>query len=257
MTRVNMPPGVHEPWARVLDAGNSERCPYVFSCEHASNYMGNIELTQAEAQIIDSHWGWDIGIADLTKALVVETQSLGVFSTYSRLLLDTNRSLNSNTLIVTEAEKTPLSFNQGLTPADHQNRIETLHKGYHEVLNQSLCHGIAHGAHLFLSMHSFTPVFDGHHREVEIGVLFDRYDDLAQLACQTLGKLGYASKLNEPYSGLTGELMYAATRHGGDCQIPYLEFEVRQDLIDSTAKRARVTQALLKTLQALSNKLNK
>ena len=204
MKTANLPPGVHEPWAQVLEAGNSGRCPYVFSCEHATNYMGNIELTKEETKIINSHWGWDIGIAELTKALVFKTQSLGVFSTYSRLLLDTNRSVNSNTLIVTEAEKVPLSFNQGLSPAVHKSRVETLHKGYHKVLDEAICHGIERGAHLYLSMHSFTPIFDGHEREVEIGVLFDRYDDLAELACQTLGKLGYASRLNEPYSGLTG-----------------------------------------------------
>ena len=171
--------------------------------------------------------------------------------------MDTNRSLDSNTLILTEVEQTQLSFNQGLTPTEYQSRIETLHHGYHEVLNESLRDGIARGAQLYLSMHSFTPVFDGQQRDVEIGVLFDRYDDLAEHACQTLATLGYTSKLNEPYSGLTGELMYAATRHGGQCQIPYLEFEVRQDLIGSEEKRARVAKALLKTLEALSEKLDK
>ena len=257
MTTAKLPPRIHAPWAQVIDGSNSDRCPYVFSCEHASNYMGNIELTQKETQVIESHWGWDIGIADLTKALVIETQSLGVFSTYSRLLLDTNRSLDSTTLILTEVEQTRLSFNEGLTPTEYQSRIETLHHGYHEVLNESLSYGIARGAQLYISMHSFTPVFDGQQRDVEIGVLFDRYDDLAEHACQTLATLGYTSKLNEPYSGLTGELMYAATRHGGQCQIPYLEFEVRQDLIGSEEKRARVAKALLKTLEALSEKLDK
>ena len=84
---------------------------------------------------------------------------------------------------------TDLSFNQGLTPTEYQSRIETLHHGYHEVLNESLCDGIARGARLYLSMHSFTPVFGGQQRDVEIGVLFDRYDDLAEHACQTLETL--------------------------------------------------------------------
>ena len=64
-----------------------------------------------------------------------------------------------------------LSFNEGLTPTDRV--VETLHHGYHEVPNESLSGGIAR-AQLYISMHSFTPVFDGQQRDVEIGVLFDR-----------------------------------------------------------------------------------
>ena len=80
-------------------------------------------------------------------------------------------------------------------------------------------------------MHSFTPIWDGRRRDVEIGVLFDQYDDFAYQLVDDLCAVGRDARANEPYSGRTGELMYAATRHGTYHRTPYIEFEVRQDLL--------------------------
>ena len=79
-------------------------------------------------------------------------------------------------------------------------------------------------------------------------MLFDRYPDEALRVAEALRATGLSVELNAPYSGLSGELMYAATRHGAHFEIPYLEFEIRQDLLLSDDSIDRVTDAIARSL---------
>ena len=243
-----MPRPLPPPWYRLFGMESTARGPYIFSCEHASNYFGPSEISQTTRALLDQHWAFDLGAAALTEALASRTASLGVLSTYSRLLLDPNRELTSTSLVGKEVEGTPIECNQNLDEEERQYRIACLHKGYHDALDMTLRRALSDRRVGLVSIHSFTPVWAGMRRDVEVGVLFDEREELATALVNTIEEFGYRCRPNEPYSGLTGELMYAATRHGHTHQIPYIEFEVRQDLLSSQDGVNKISEVLQRAL---------
>ena len=239
----------------VLSQGESPG-PYVFTCEHATDDFGTQPIEAENRNLLGTHWAVDIGAAALTRALARSTNSIAVLSTYSRLLLDSNRCLESKTLFVDQVESQVVECNRNLSEAERQHRIECLHAGYHTGVAQTLANRVAQGPCLLVSMHSFTPVWNAHHRSVEIGVLFDDHEALAHHVIERLSTLGFDARANEPYSGMSGELMYAATLHGNQHGIPYIEFEVRQDLISTPDGIERIMDAINTALESISTHFN-
>jgi predicted N-formylglutamate amidohydrolase len=96
---------------------------------------------------------------------------------------------------------------------------------------------------VLVSVHTFTPVYEGERRPMEVGVLFDTQDALAERAERALRAAGFATAMNEPYSGKAG-LIYAAERHATTHGRMALELEIRQDLAVIPEQRARIVTAL-------------
>ena len=80
-------------------------------------------------------------------------------------------------------------------------------------------------------MHSFTPVFKGVARRVEIGVLFHHETPLSRLMLDLLRAEGeLVVGANEPYA-ITDDSDYTVPVHGEGRGLDHLEIEIRQDLI--------------------------
>ena len=234
---------------RLYEEHSDHRGRFVFTCEHASNRVTRHEVTQPDHKLLNEHWGLDIGAAALVESLCQRTGSTGVLSTESRLVIDVNRDPSSKTLIVSECDGIPVSFNQNITAEDRiwrQSIFDAYHRAVDDVLSQRL--DIRPDTKL-VSIHSFTPIWKGVRRKMEVGILFDRDPDVASRMAEVLTHHGLDVALNEPYSGLTGELMYAAHRHGNAHQIPYIEFEVRQDLLMDSHRFQDVLTGLLSALE--------
>src|SRR5271169_3834793 len=78
-----------------LDAGA------LIVCDHASNDIpadyGTLGLPR---EALERHIAYDIGAADVTRALAAELGAPAVLSTFSRLLIDPNRGLDDPTLVM-------------------------------------------------------------------------------------------------------------------------------------------------------------
>ncbi len=222
---------------------------FIFTCEHASNAVPGRTLTEIDRSVLASHWGWDIGAAEVVRHLCAITDSVGVLSQHSRLLVDVNRRLGSDTLILDAPGGTPVSFNQDMSESDRQWRL-SIHEAYHAEVDAlvDLCL-LSRPVHL-VSVHSFTPIWNGQPRPMEIGILFDVHHAHAQRVHDRLTLGGHSVALNEPYSGLEGELMYGASRNGQAHNIPYIEFEVRQDLISTPEGAEAMAHVLAESLKA-------
>ena len=81
-------------------------------------------------------------------------------------------------------------------------------------------------------------------------MLFDAYDDVAERMVHALRAEGLRTEANEPYSGKIG-LIYSANRHGTQHDVPYLELEIRQDLIAAERSARRVAQRVFHALTAV------
>lgn len=202
--------------------------PILITCEHATARMPpGWSWPEEDRWLIDTHWAHDKGARELTLSLAEALGAAAVLSRYSRLIIDANRDEASPTLFRTEAEGRPVHLNTThLDDAERSRRIARLLRPYHARLDASVR---ASRAPTLVAMHSFTPVYEGQVRAMEVGVLFDRDEELALGVASALDTRGLKVALNEPYSGKNG-LMYSVDRHARAHSRRAVELEVRQDL---------------------------
>jgi predicted N-formylglutamate amidohydrolase len=245
-----MAPALSPPPPEVLRPAGAG--PLVLTCEHASaDLPPPLRGSAQDRAWLRTHWGVDIGAADVTRALSAALDAPAVLGVASRLVLDLNRAPDDPTLVLPAVEGVPLGFNAGVDAAARADRIARLHAPYHRAVDETLRARLASPEPVLLfSVHSFTPDYMGSIREVEMGVLFDRHEDLARVLAAELAAGGWDTRLNEPWSGLAG-LIYAANRHGVATGCPYLELEIRQDLIDTPEKAEAVAHRLIAPLLAV------
>lgn len=227
--------------------------PFMFTCEHASNAIPPwLRATEDDQVLLDDHWGWDIGAADVTRILVTELGGHAVLSRFSRLVADPNREPSAASYIPRDIDGQTVSFNRDLGPEEINRRTRTLFDAYHGAIDESLelRQSLAPPVHV-IALHSFTPLYLGRARPIEVGVLFDDYDEDAWHLQEALQKQGFESALNAPYSGKPPEgLIYAARRHGRRHKVKYLELEIRQDLIAESDKAARTALRVANALRS-------
>ena len=207
-------------------------------CDHATNRVpdGLDKLGLSDAELA-RHIGWDIGAADVTYRLSDRLGAPAVLSSYSRLAIDCNRSLDHPGLILAESDRTPVPGNTGLAPAQRQARIDALFHPYHAAVDDqvdrlsALCR--PGEAPVVVSIHSFTPVFEGVERPWHVGVL---WNEDPRLPLPLIDRLRADTDLvvgdNQPYSAREG-FGHTLERHGDGGGLANSLIEFRQDLIDT------------------------
>jgi predicted N-formylglutamate amidohydrolase len=212
------------------------------TCEHATQRMPvGWEWPDRDRRLIDTHWAFDLGAAEVARDFAAAMGAVAVLSRYSRLLVDPNRPEDSPTLFREHAEGEPVELNTThLDATERRARIERLLRPYHDAVDRELA---ASRATMLVAIHTFTPVYEGEPRSLEVGVLYERDEALAEEVAEVLVKRGLKAELNEPYSGKDG-LMYAAERHARTHGRRAVEFEVRQDLATDPLFRREFDQIL-------------
>lgn len=226
--------------------------PLLVVCEHASKHVPPDVDLGVDADLLDTHWGWDRWAADVLERAAPRLGGTTVEARVSRLVLDLNRGPADATLVREEAEGRPIPGNLGLGAAGRAARVARFHAPYHAAIDREL--GRLVGAHgraraLLVSLHSFTGRWPGQDRDFDVGVLFDRHEPLAAGVRKALALRGLRARMNEPYSGHRGEI-YAAAVHGERHEVAYLELEMNQDVLERADERARFAGALAEVLTA-------
>ena len=209
------------------------KSPIFLVCEHAGRCiprkLGDMGLSEDDRQ---RHIAWDIGAGAVSARLAERLDAPLITQAYSRLVCDCNRDIGVPSFIPAISERTMIPANEGLTPADRDSRIEEIYRPLHDRIRDALDRRAAEGVPtVFLSVHSFTPVFMDEARPMHIGLLYDRDPRLAALVGSVLradGDLVVAD--NEPYA-LDWSRDFTVPEHGERRGIPSLEIEIRQDLI--------------------------
>ncbi|MCB9631080.1 MAG: N-formylglutamate amidohydrolase [Sandaracinus sp.] len=213
----------------------------LLTCEHASATLpSGWRWGTSDARLHGTHWTYDPGALELTHELADSLRCAAVASSFTRLLADPNRDADDPGVFRTHAEGLPVELNARLTPEDRRRRLEGYWHRYHDAVDREAARS---AAPVLFSVHTFTPVYEGHVRPMEIGVLFDREDALAEELATDLRAEGFVVAMNEPYSGKEG-LIYAADRHARAHGKRALEIELRQDLAVRPEARARVVSAM-------------
>ncbi|MEM6825634.1 MAG: N-formylglutamate amidohydrolase [Pseudomonadota bacterium] len=221
-------------------------------CEHASNRipeaLGDLGL---DDDARNSHIAWDPGALNVAKTLAANLRAPLVHGTISRLVYDCNRPPEAPSAIVQVSEDCEIPGNVGLATQARQARVDHVYVPFHRMLGQL---AKIHGLKLLVSIHSFTPVYKGVRRDVEIGLLHGKDDRFARamLANRPSG-IGYDTRLNEPYGPLDG-VLHTIELHGPPNGNLSVMVEVRSDLIsnaaDEDAMAACLADWIETTLQA-------
>ncbi len=190
--------------------------------------LGELELEEAERR---RHIGWDIGVMGLGTALAGLLDAPFVAQTYSRLVIDCNRDPDSAAAIPEVSDGTRIPGNCGLDGAARAARVAAIHAPYHDAIAGALDARAEAGRDtILIALHSFTPVFGGVVRPWQVGVLHDAGDThFAHAVLAGLGATGLVVGDNEPYR-MDGT-DFSVPHHCYPRGVPYLELEVRQDLI--------------------------
>lgn len=216
------------------------------TCEHASQRMPpGWRWPDHDRRLIDTHWAYDLGAREMTYSLAVGLGATAVLSRFTRLLVDPNRDENSPTLFRTHADGMEVELNtKHLDDVERHKRMERLWRPFHDAVDREIA---LTKAPLLFAVHTFTPLYEGTRRTVEIGVLFDKEEELATELAEGLAARGYVVGLNEPYSGKDG-LMYVGDRHAKKHGRRAVELEVRQDLAIDPLFRAEFVPLLASLL---------
>jgi predicted N-formylglutamate amidohydrolase len=216
------------------------RSDFLLTADHAGRAiprrLGTLRLPESE---LTRHIAWDIGIAGVTERLAETLDAPAVLQSYSRLVIDCNRQPGLDSSIPMLSEMTAIPGNDGLAPAEREARRQEIFLPYHERIEALLDGRRAAGRRtLLVAMHSFTPVFKGVARAVQVGILYNRDTRLAQIMLDLLRREGDLNiGDNQPYA--VGDLSdYTVPVHGERRGLPHVEIEIRQDLIADPAGQA-------------------
>ncbi|TFH29504.1 MAG: N-formylglutamate amidohydrolase [Myxococcales bacterium] len=214
----------------------------VFTCEHASAELPEPwQWPTDDRWLVDTHWASDIGAAAFTRRVARLIHAPAVLARFSRLLIDPNRPLDSDTLFRQNADGRTVCLNAGLLEAERARRIECCYRPYHAAVSAMVQR--SRGDTVF-SIHTFTDNYEGDARVLEVGVLFDHDEEPARRLTLHLAEAGFHVLENEPWSGKAG-LAYSPVRHAQEFGRCALEIEVRQDLIVQEPFSARLAEALV------------
>lgn len=234
------------PAAHVINPRGAS--PVVLVCEHASRFipatLDNLGLDDAAAE---SHVAWDIGALDLAVKLADMLDTPLVASRISRLVYDCNRPPEAPGAYPAQSERFAIPGNAALSDNQKAARADAVYYPFRGLLGQVLDrHPVSP---VLITIHSFTPVFHGKPRAVELGILHDSDDRMAQaLLSAAQRRTNLNSALNQPYSatdGVTHTLCDQATRRG----LANVMIEVRNDLIDGPAGATRIAGLLAPILR--------
>lgn len=238
------------PVVTVENAGGQS--PLLIVCEHASNAFpaafGTLGLSAADRR---AHIAWDPGAVGLARALARRLDATLVAAHVSRLVYDLNRPPNAPSACAEVSETHAIPGNRDLGPADRLLRTEAVYLPFHTALHDTLARRLATGRDtVMVTIHSFTPVWHGRPRAVEVGIIHDAGDSFATSLLREIAACsGHACALNEPYSaadGVTHTLKLHAVPYGLD----HAMVEVRNDLIATPEAEEAMAGILARALAA-------
>jgi predicted N-formylglutamate amidohydrolase len=206
------------------------KSPYVLICEHASNRLpvklGSLGLATDD---LSRHIAWDIGAAAMAEALAKLIDAPLVMQRYSRLAYDCNRPPESPSAIPDVSEATGIPGNRNLKSADRRARIAEIYRPFQRAIEDLLDARAAEGQpSIIVTLHSFTPVYNGKERKVELGILHDRDMRLSSILIKSFPNID--ARLNEPYGPKDG-VLHLLNTHAAPRGLRHAMIEVRNDLI--------------------------
>ena len=138
----------------------------VITCEHATNKVPAKWKTKINnQQLLNSHAGYDIGALLIARVLSRELNAPLFKGEVTRLLIDLNRSINR--------AQAYSKYTQTLKIKEKERLAARYYYPYRTAVHEAIENAESGSRVLHLSVHSFTPHWQGQNRPADIGLLYD------------------------------------------------------------------------------------
>lgn len=213
------------------EAEASARPAVVLSVEHAGKrlpaaYRRHFASPEATAAL-DSHRGWDAGAQDLAHSLAAHLGAPLHILPWSRLLVDTNRSLGHPRLFS--------AWSRALPAAARKHLVERYYQPHRAGIAAAVEAAIARtGRVIHLGIHSFTPIWNGRVRTTDLGLLYDparrRERDLCAALLRQVRSQRRDLRIhrNRPYRGTSDGLTTTLRQRFAAATYLGIELEINQ-----------------------------
>lgn len=214
---------------------------FVLVCEHASNFIpAELHDLGLNGDVVKSHIAWDLGALQVAREMSPILRAPLVAHRVSRLVYDCNRPPEADSAVPPESEIYRIPGNVGLSAAARNARIEQYYKPFRDTLAACLDKRMATGrAPVLVTVHSFTPVFKGARRDLDIGILHDEDTRFADALLKIMqAESDFVVRRNAPYGpqdGVTHTLVEHALPRG----LLNAMIELRNDLVADAASQQR------------------
>ena len=232
----------------------------VFVCEHASCFVPDeFAGLGLDADALKSHVAWDPGAWAVAQELSAVFDAPLVAPGVSRLVYDCNRPAQAQSAVPQKSEIYDIPGNIGLNDADRLARAERFYLPYRNALTAILDDAVNVGRRpAFITIHSFTPVYHGARRTLDLGILHDTDARLADEILNVISAEGeLVAKSNEPYGPEDG-VTYTLAEHAIPRGLPNVMIEIRNDLLSGAdaqhAMALRLTDYIKSALANLNAK---
>ncbi len=212
----------------VVNAGGVS--PVIVVCEHASCFIPpELHSLGLSAENLKSHIVWDPGAMAVASAISSRLDAVLVAGQVSRLVYDCNRPPVSQDAIRAKSEMFDIPGNLALSQAERDARIALVYEPFRTCLEGVISKHQA--PRVIVTIHSFTPVYHGEVRAVEVGIVHDQDSRLADAMLTNAHRHTSLNVLrNEPYGpddGVTHTLRESALPAG----LHNVMIEIRNDLL--------------------------
>jgi predicted N-formylglutamate amidohydrolase len=220
-----------------LELGRDGRSNFLIVVDHASpripRRLKDLGLPASELQ---RHIAWDIGSLGVARQVAAALDARLVAQNYSRLVIDCNRDPSVASSIPLSSEFTEIPGNKDLRPEEALARRVEIFDPYHDHLRALLDQRLAAGRPtIIVAQHSMTDIFKGVRRAMHAAVLYNRDRRFAALLLEMLRREAELTITeNEPYF-VSDATDFTIPRHAEARGLPYVEIEIRQDLLADEA----------------------
>lgn len=218
--------------------------PILFVCEHASKTIPpSLNGLGLDTAVTNSHVAWDPGAMAVARLLSQTFNASLIAARYSRLVYDCNRPPEAAGAMPAKSEIFEILGNQGITEAECAARIREIYEPFSAAISTEIA---SRNAPVLVTIHSFTPVYFGAQRHVELGILHDTDSRLADAMLKLECEMNV--QRNAPYGpedGVTHTLQLHALPNG----LLNVMIEVRNDLIADEVGQKRVADGLANMLR--------
>jgi predicted N-formylglutamate amidohydrolase len=171
-------------------------------------------------------------------------------------VIDCNRDPSVPSSIPEVSEATEVPGNLGLSQDQRAARRDAIFAPYHARI-EALLNARRQGGRrtVYVAMHSFTPVFKGESRSMQVGILYNRDNRLAVILMDLLraeGDLTVGD--NAPYA-VSDITDYGVPVHAEKRGLAHVEIEIRQDLITDEAGQTAWAARFARLLVAADSRL--
>jgi predicted N-formylglutamate amidohydrolase len=241
-----------------LEIPSQGQSAFIVVADHAGaripRRLANLGLPAAE---LERHIAWDIGALGVARRVAAAIDAPLVAQNYSRLVIDCNRDPQVATSIPHISETSEIPGNVNLSSAEIAARRAEIFDPYHQRIRECIDEKLAAGRPpILVAQHTMTDIYKGVRRNMHAAILYNRDRRFAGIVLEMLRReADLIIADNEPYF-VSDETDYTVPHHAEARSLPYVEIEIRQDLVSGDAGQAEWAARIARALKDAEREFN-